>query len=141
MMAGMKIQLVCMILLAFSSWSLCSGKLSCISQLPEVISFSIFTVCCHLTLMYPGRRVSPLFWISFLVIEAGYFLSLFYDYKNWKISFSFLNLQGNKRDFNETLHVPLCNVTTRKKTCETNQAGHSLMRSTGVVPVKVQTHN
>lgn len=47
MMAGMKIQLVCMILLAFSSWSLCSGKLSCISQLPEMISFSVFAMCCY----------------------------------------------------------------------------------------------
>uniref|UniRef100_A0A2K6LQC1 Neurotensin/neuromedin N n=1 Tax=Rhinopithecus bieti TaxID=61621 RepID=A0A2K6LQC1_RHIBE len=44
MIAGMKIQLVCMLLLAFSSWSLCSGKQNRISQLPEVISFFSFLI-------------------------------------------------------------------------------------------------
>lgn len=43
MMAGLNIQLVCLMLLAFSSWSLCSGKPNYSSQLPEVISLA---VCC-----------------------------------------------------------------------------------------------
>uniref|UniRef100_A0A2K6LQE0 Neurotensin/neuromedin N n=1 Tax=Rhinopithecus bieti TaxID=61621 RepID=A0A2K6LQE0_RHIBE len=47
MIAGMKIQLVCMLLLAFSSWSLCSGKQNRISQLPEVISFFSFVSKAH----------------------------------------------------------------------------------------------